>query len=75
MGEVVTSPSILLPVLLCCLTVVRAANLCSPGKISWFQRSAFSVKEIFTDNHNWDRYYYVHRQEVRPVEAGEKEDL
>jgi hypothetical protein len=47
---------------------VRDANLGEPEKIGWFQRPEFSVKEIFTDNHNWDRYYYVHRQEVRPVE-------
>ena len=75
MGEVVASPSILLPVLLCCLTAIRDADLRSPEKIGGFQRSAFSVKEIFTDNHNWDRYYYVHRRKVRPVERAEVEKM
>jgi hypothetical protein len=75
MGEVVASPSILLSVLLCCLTTFRDANLRSPEQIGGFQRSAFSVKEIFTDNHNWDRYYYVHRRKVRPVEQAEVEKM
>jgi len=75
MGDVVTSPVLLFPVFLVYLTAIRAANLRAPEKISWFRRSEFSVKEIFTDNHNWDRYYYVHRREVRPVERAEVEKM
>lgn len=45
-----------------------------PPKIGRFH-SEFSVKEIFTDNHNWDRYYYFHRQEIRQVEKGEVEKM
>ena len=75
MGDVVASPAILLPVLLCCLTTFRDANLRSAENVGWFQRSEFSVKDIFTDNHNWDRYYYTHRQEVRSVERAEVEKM
>jgi len=75
MGEVVASPVILLPVLLFCLTAFRDANHSSPEKIDCFPGSEFSVKEIFTDNHNWDRYYYVHRREVRSVERVEVEKM
>jgi hypothetical protein len=75
MEEVVVSPVILLPVFLVSLTAIRDANHRSLEKIGGFRRSEFSVKDIFTDNHNWDRYYYVHQQEVRPVERAEVEKM
>ena len=46
-----------------------------PEKVGCFHRSEFSVKGIFTDNRNWDRYYYFHRREVRPVEREEVEKM
>jgi hypothetical protein len=55
--------------------MIRAVGHSSSEQIGWFQRSEYSVKEIFTDNHNWDRYHYVHRQEIRPVERAEVEKM
>jgi hypothetical protein len=75
MGEVVVTSLILFPFLLFCLSAIQEAILTSPGEIGCFHRSEFSVKEIFTDNHNWDRYYYFHRREVRPVEREEVEKM
>lgn len=42
-----------------------------PQKTGWFHGSKFSVKDIFTHNHNWDRFYLFHRGEIRRVEKEE----
>jgi hypothetical protein len=75
MDEVVVTPAILIPVLFVCLIAIQDATFSPPEKIGGFHRSEFSVKDIFIDNHNWDRYYYVHRREVRPVEREEVEKM
>jgi hypothetical protein len=75
MDEVVVTPAILFPFLLFCLSAIQDATFSPPEKIGGFHRSEFSVKDIFIDNHNWDRYYYVHRREVRPVEREEVEKM
>jgi len=56
---------------------MEEVDVTPPEQIGCFSlsRSQFSVKDIFTDNHNWDRYYYVHRREVRPVEREEVEKM
>jgi transposase-like protein len=71
----VASPVILIPVLFVCLIAIQDATFSPPEKIGGFHRSEFSVKDIFIDNHNWDRYYYAHRREVRPVEREEVEKM
>jgi hypothetical protein len=39
-----------------------------PAKTDRFHGTGFFVKDIFSDNHNWDRYYHFHKREIRPVE-------
>ncbi|RJS74196.1 hypothetical protein CW714_02000 [Methanophagales archaeon] len=34
-----------------------------------------TVKQIFTDNHNWGRYCLLHRGEIREVEKREVEKM
>ena len=46
-----------------------------PEQIGRCNNSKVSVKQIFTDNHNWDRYYCVHQQEVQPAERAEVEKM
>jgi Putative transposase/Transposase zinc-binding domain len=75
MEEVVVTSVILFPFLLFCLSAIQEAVLTPPEQIGWFHRSEFSVKDIFTDNHNWDRYYYHHRREIRPIEREEVEKM
>ncbi|RLG29969.1 hypothetical protein DRN97_11140, partial [Methanosarcinales archaeon] len=40
-----------------------------------FCGSKITVKQIFTDNHNWDRYCLLHRGEIRAVEKREVEKM
>jgi hypothetical protein len=75
MEEVVVTPVMLFPFLLFCLSAIQEAISSPPEKIGCFHRSEFSVKDIFTDNHSWDRYYYFHRREVRLVEREEVEKM
>ena len=42
-----------------------------PVKTGRFHATEFSVKDIFSDNHNWDSYYYFHKREIRPIEQKE----
>ena len=71
MEEMVVSPAILFLFFLLYLSDVQEAIVSPPIKIGWFHGSEFSVKGIFTENHNWDRYYYFHRQQIRQVEKEE----
>jgi hypothetical protein len=75
MEEMTDTSVILFPLLLLCLSAFQEAVPSPPEKISCFHRSEFSVKDIFTDNRNWDRYYLFHRREVRPVEREEVEKM
>jgi hypothetical protein len=75
MEVIVVSPLMsFLLFLLLYLSDVHESIVSPPIKIGWFHYK-FSVKDIFTDNHNWDRYYYFHRQEIRQVEKKEVEKM
>ena len=75
MEEVIISPFIPFLFLLLYLPAIQEAPVSPPIKIGWFHGSKFSIKDIFTDNHNWDSYYYFHRREIRQVEKEEVEKM
>lgn len=49
------------------LQVTQGAYLPPPTKVGQFCGSKLSVKQIFTHNHNWDRYCLIHGGEIRAV--------
>jgi len=75
MDEVVISPFIPFLFLLLYLPAIQEAPVSPPLKSGCFQGSKFSVKDIFTANYNWGRYYYFHRREIRKVEKEEVEKM
>jgi hypothetical protein len=54
---------------------MEEVGVTSPEQIGCLHRSEFSVKDLFTDNHNWERYYLFHKREVRLVEREEVEKM
>jgi len=57
------------------LQVTPDAHVPLPTKVGQFCGSKLSVKQIFTHNHNWDRYCLIHRGEIRAVEKREVEKM
>jgi len=75
MEEVVATLFIPFLFLLLYLPAVQEAPVPTPIKIGCFRGSKFSVKDIFSHNHNWDRYYLFHREERREIEKREVEKI
>ena len=75
MEEIVVSPPISFLFLLLYLSCVQEAIVSSPIGTGCFHKSKFSVKHIFTHNHNWDRYHYFRRETIRKVEKREVEKM
>ncbi|MDI6856132.1 MAG: transposase zinc-binding domain-containing protein, partial [Candidatus Thermoplasmatota archaeon] len=49
------------------MTISQIVNISLPIKIGWLKGSKYKVRDIFLDNHNWDRYWYNHRNDLRDV--------
>jgi len=49
------------------LTNPQLVNVSPPIKIGWFKGSEYRVRDIFLDNHNWDRYWYNNRKGLRDI--------
>jgi len=75
MEEVIASPFIPFLFLLIYIQVTLEAPVPPPTKVGQFCGSKITVKQIFTDNHNWDRYCLLHRGEIRAVEKREVEKM
>ena len=71
MEEVIASPFIPFLFLLIYIQVTLEAPVPPPQKLVSFAVLKSQVKQIFTDNHNWDRYCLLHRREIRAVEKRE----
>jgi hypothetical protein len=71
MEEMIVLPFIPFLFLLLYLQVTIEASVLPPTNIGKFHAPKFSVKQIFTDNHNWDQYYLSHGVEIRAVERKE----
>lgn len=75
MEEVIVSPFVPFLFLLFYIQATLGAPVPPPTKGGQFCGSKISVKQIFTDNHNWDRYCLLHKAEIRAVEKKEVEKM